>query len=74
MAQIEVYDLNQFSFMVGQDGNLYVNTDYIIQNINTVFTYESYSGNLYFTDVMPWRGLYWELQDDGTYLRKENIY
>ena len=52
MAKIEVYDLSQFSFMVGQDGNLYVDTEYNIENIDSVF-YLNTAGDLYFTDIMP---------------------
>ena len=53
MAKIEVYDLSQFSFMVGQDGNLYVDTEYNIENINNVFYLNRDTGDLYFTDIMP---------------------
>ena len=53
VAKIETYDLSQFSFMVGQDGNLYVDTEYNIENINNVFYLNRDTGDLYFTDIMP---------------------
>lgn len=66
MAQIEVIDLDKCEFeVVGE--TLTVTTSQRI-NENTFYLDEA-TGDLYFNNIMPWDGLYYELKENGDYMR-----
>lgn len=66
MAQIEVIDLDKCEFEVVDDILTVTTTQRI--NENTFYLNEA-TGDLYFNNIMPWDGLYYELKDNGDYER-----